>query len=211
MPPDTTPQHTPVDIEREAWRLLADLAITHLDTAIDEDLRYTDEQWAAIRAKVPEIAYMLRRYAPGSAEPTPDLMAIGLTVEQEIRARAFELASDFCGGYSLQETALTAEDIAAYIRSGTIPPGDDETTTELDEAQREGAIELPDYLTVGGDEDGGVWLSCHHRDHPISGDLVAHYGGHGDPSDGLPHFGHRSLGGFVAAAHQHARTHGDTR
>lgn len=55
---------------------------------------------------------------------TNELTAIGLTPEQEIRARALDVAGRKFGtfGYDTEELLDCAETLAGYIRDGSIPP-----------------------------------------------------------------------------------------
>lgn len=68
---------------------------------------------------------------------------------------------------------------------------------------------LPTFMWLGGDEDGGVTAICDHWSHnggeqPDNG--FAYHAGHGESSArGLPYF--RRLSDFVAFIYAHARTH----
>jgi hypothetical protein len=69
--------------------------------------------------------------------------------------------------------------------------------------------EIPEYLRLCGDEDGGVSLDCYHSAcDPYHHGSIAYYGGPLDRS--LPYFTSGHLADFFDFIREHARTHGES-
>jgi hypothetical protein len=72
-------------------------------------------------------------------------------------------------------------------------------------------FEIPDYLSLMGDADGGVELDCHECAvtlHAANYFPIAYHAGRGeDAVNGLPYFDYRNLDGFFRFAIEHAKAH----
>lgn len=74
---------------------------------------------------------------------------------------------------------------------------------------------IPDFLTLMGDENGGVTLECLTCAINALGQAacimpIAYYGGHGEQgTDGLPYFGYQDLNGFYRFAIKHVQKHAE--
>lgn len=67
--------------------------------------------------------------------------------------------------------------------------------------------DIPDFIRLSGDEDGGVSLICYHADcDPYHHGDVAYYGGSGRQT-GKPYFASLATGGFLAFVRMHAEMH----
>lgn len=70
--------------------------------------------------------------------------------------------------------------------------------------------EIPEYMRLIGDEDGDVWLDCHHSAcDPYRHGSIAHYGGRIPKAD-MAQFDDSQLGDFFDFIRQHARSHGES-
>lgn len=69
--------------------------------------------------------------------------------------------------------------------------------------------EIPEYLRLSGDEDGGVSLDCYHSAcDPYHHGSIAYYGVSGIGS--LPYFETSRLADFFDFIREHARSHGES-
>lgn len=70
--------------------------------------------------------------------------------------------------------------------------------------------EIPEYLRLSGDEDGGVSLDCYHSAcDPYHHGSIAYYGGLSE-THGMPNFAGDRLADFFDFIRQHARSHGES-